>query len=646
VLRTLLAGVLLCASAAASQAASPDPLAVAFGTMPALWGVRMSPNGQKVSLLKMHPDELPILMVLDLEKGSANLALASTPDGFDIQWCDWANDERLLCGFSGTAKEGWVLFGVTRLVAVNADGSDMRVLLQNKRSRQAEQFQDAVTDWLVDDPKRVLIPEEVEHGVVLKPLDIYSGGTESAIEKLLGGGTWLTDGRGSVRLFLDVGKYDLTWRYRRFGEGEWRDLHEWKRTDVRHAYEPIGFVDDPDQLLVLKPHEGRVALWSIDLKGTKEEQLVFAHPEVDLDGVLQIGKFKRAVAVGYSTDRPHLHFFDRAVREVSDALSEFFAGKVVEVIDESWDRRYYIVKVGSDRDPGSFYRFDVKRNQLLQISAQHPLLESQSLAAMEPVRYPARDGAEIPGYLTLPAGKARALPAVILPHGGPESRDYWDFDWLPQFIAAKGYAVLQSNYRGSAGYGEEWTGQGGFLEWRTAIDDLTDGAQYLVDQGIADADRICVVGWSYGGYAALMSGVEEPDRYRCLVSIAGVADPELLVKDARYFTNRKEVREWVGRDSEALKRGSPLTRVSEIRAPVLLFHGDRDLNVSVDHSRKIAKALEHADKSVEYVEYEGVEHSIRRNGYRVDMLDRIGKFLDAHTGSQKPLQESAQLAQP
>jgi dipeptidyl aminopeptidase/acylaminoacyl peptidase len=221
---------------------------------------------------------------------------------------------------------------------------------------------------------------------------------------------------------------------------------------------------------------------------------------------------------------------------------------------------------------------------------------------------------------------------VILPHGGPTSRDYWEFDWIVQFLAAKGYAVLQSNYRGSAGYGIDWAGEGGFRAWRTAINDLTDGAQYLVEQGVVDPARICVVGWSYGGYAALMSGVEEPERYRCLVSIAGVSDPEMLIEDLKYFMSKHAMQKFISRTDEVVKRGSPLKRASEIRVPVLLFHGDEDVNVAVDHSKKMAKALERAKKSVEYIEYEDVEHSIRRNGYRVDMLDRIGSFLDAHIG--------------
>ena len=600
--------------------------------MPALWGVRMSPDGSKVSFLQMHPEDLPILRVLDLTTGKVNIALASTTDGFDIQWCDWANDERLLCGYFAVAK-GWNAYGITRLVAVNADGSEQKVLLQHKLRDKFAQFQDRVVDWLVDDPGRVLVVMPNDKGATLNPIDIYSGGTESAIEKQFGFVQWYSDGHGSPRLYLYLSEDQIRWNYRLSGRRKWHVLDKSKMMDLDHDYDPVGFGADPDRLLVVKPNEGRLALWLVDLKGERGDEIVFSHPEVDVGRTQVVGKFKRIVAIEYSTDRPHLHFFDEAVGKISEMLTSHFPEKIVEVTDESWNRRYYIVHVSSDRDPGTFYRFDVQEKQLLQISAQYPQLESGSLAPMESIRYPARDGTEIPGYLTLPvAGRKGAGPAVILPHGGPEIRDYWEFDWIAQFLAARGYAVLQSNYRGSAGYGSDWTGEGGFRAWRTAIDDLTDGAQYLVGEGIADPKRICVVGWSYGGYAALMSGVEEPDRYRCLVSIAGVSDPGMLIDDYRHYLSRRRSAKYISRDDEVIKRGSPLKRASEIRAPVLLFHGDQDLNVSVDHSKKMNKALKRAKKPVDYIEYEDVEHSIRRNRYRVDMLDKIGSFLDAHIG--------------
>ena len=173
---------------------------------------------------------------------------------------------------------------------------------------------------------------------------------------------------------------------------------------------------------------------------------------------------RRVVAVRYATDKSHLYFFDPDIRQISDRIKELFPGKGVEIFDESWDQRYYLAHVSSDRDPGAYYHFDVKRSDLTLIARSHPLLEERELAAMTPIHYTARDAVRIPAYLTLPPGDVeRPLPAILLPHGGPQSRDVWDFDWLPQFLAARGYAVLQSNFRGSGGYGSSWAGHVDFV---------------------------------------------------------------------------------------------------------------------------------------------------------------------------------------
>jgi dipeptidyl aminopeptidase/acylaminoacyl peptidase len=378
-----------------------------------------------------------------------------------------------------------------------------------------------------------------------------------------------------------------------------------------------------------------MALWSEDLANDRKGNLVFSHPEVDVGGSYQLGKFRRMVAVGYSTDRNHLHYFDDTIEQISDRISASYPGQQARIADESWDRRSYIVHISSDRESGFFYRFDAEKGQLSRISPQYPKLQGISLSPMKPMYYEARDGKRIPGYLTLPASVPKGgMPAVVLPHGGPESRDYWGYDWLPQFLSARGYAVLQSNYRGSGGLGDDWSGQGGFRNWRTAIDDITDGARHLVESGVADPRRLCIVGWSYGGYAALMSAVEEPELYRCVVSIAGVTDLPMLIEDSREYLGWRSAKEFIGKDQNVLASGSPARRADEIRAPVLFFHGDEDINVRIGHSEKMARALKRKKKDVEFVEYEEAEHGIRRNRYRVDMLDRIGRFLDRNTRSE------------
>jgi len=220
---------------------------------------------------------------------------------------------------------------------------------------------------------------------------------------------------------------------------------------------------------------------------------------------------------------------------------------------------------------------------------------------------------------------------VILPHGGPTARDEWGFEWLPQFLAHQGYAVLQPNYRGSAGYGDQWLQQNGFRGWRTSIGDINAGARWLAAQGIADGHRMAILGWSYGGYAALQSGATEPGLFRAIVAIAPVTDLQQAKDDARDYTNARNVAAFIG-SGPHITEGSPLRNVSAITAPVLLFHGDRDLNVNVIHSRRMDSALRGAGKRSELTIFPGLEHDLADSNARTQMLTRIDAFLSANLG--------------
>jgi dipeptidyl aminopeptidase/acylaminoacyl peptidase len=215
----------------------------------------------------------------------------------------------------------------------------------------------------------------------------------------------------------------------------------------------------------------------------------------------------------------------------------------------------------------------------------------------------------------------------MLPHGGPSARDEWGFDWLAQYLAHQGYAVLQPNYRGSEGYGDAWLAQNGFRGWQTSIGDITAGGRWLIAQG-ADADRLGIVGWSYGGYAALQSGVTEPGLFKAIVAIAPVTDLNLLFEEARNFTNFELVRQFVGQGPH-VRAGSPLQNVDRITAPVLLFHGTRDINVGVAHAQRMDSALRAAGKRSMLVTFDGLEHDLADSQARTQMLARIGTFLAA-----------------
>jgi dipeptidyl aminopeptidase/acylaminoacyl peptidase len=238
----------------------------------------------------------------------------------------------------------------------------------------------------------------------------------------------------------------------------------------------------------------------------------------------------------------------------------------------------------------------------------------------------------IPAYLTLPPGSTgKGLPAIVLPHGGPEARDQWGFDWLVQFLAARGYAVIQPNFRGSAGYGEKWLVENGFKSWETSIGDVTAAANWLSAQGIADPNRIAILGWSYGGYAALQSAALNPTLYKSVVAIAPVTDLQMLKDDFEHYSVKTYVAKYVGFGPH-VALGSPLRRASAINAPVLLFHGDIDTNVGVAHSRKMSAALKSAGKSSEFIEFKGLDHQLRDNDARRQMLTKIGELLDRTIG--------------
>ena len=252
-----------------------------------------------------------------------------------------------------------------------------------------------------------------------------------------------------------------------------------------------------------------------------------------------------------------------------------------------------------------------------------------TLATVSPVTYPARDGAQVPGYLTLPPGheSARGLPAIVMPHGGPSARDEWGFNWLVQYYAARGYAVLQPNYRGSSGYGDAWFAHNGFQSWESAISDIIDAGHWLVAQGV-DPAKLGIVGWSYGGYAALQSAVVEPSLFRAVVAIAPVTDLTAFKETYRFYTNFRVVEDFVGVGPH-VKEGSPIEHADRIKCPVLLVHGKADLNVPYAQSQRMDERLAAAGVKHEFLSFESLDHQLEDSAARAEVLSRSDAFLRA-----------------
>jgi dipeptidyl aminopeptidase/acylaminoacyl peptidase len=417
--------------------------------------------------------------------------------------------------------------------------------------------------------------------------------------------------------------------YRRPDSSSWHLLSEvMVDAQSRLGFVPVAIDAKRNVAYGFDTVDGYEAVIEVPLAEGGTPKILLARENVDVDELIRIGRQRRVVGASYATEKRQVEYFDSELAAFAEQLQKALPGKpLINIVGTNADESKLLIVASSDVDPGMVYLYDRGSRELNELLAVRDHLADRTMGKMTPITFPAADGTQIPGYLTLPPGSdGKNLPAIVLPHGGPSARDEWGFDWLVQFFAARGYAVLQPNYRGSAGYGAAWFGRNGFQAWERAIGDVNDAGRWLVSQGIADQASLSIVGWSYGGYAALQSQVLDPSLYKAVVAIAPVTDLEQLRTDAMHFTNYSLVDSFVGRGPH-VAAGSPAQHAEEISAPVLLVHGTLDQNVPVIHSRRMASRLKSAGKSVEYVEFEGLDHSLSDSSVRAKMLMQIDAFL-------------------
>jgi dipeptidyl aminopeptidase/acylaminoacyl peptidase len=288
-----------------------------------------------------------------------------------------------------------------------------------------------------------------------------------------------------------------------------------------------------------------------------------------------------------------------------------------------------VLYASSPTHPGTFYLGDRAKRQLAPFAERYPQLKGIQLAGKTKVHYPSKDGLSIDGYLTLPVTRkeGQRLPAIVFPHGGPAARTLTTFDYWTEFFANRGYAVLEMDFRGSSGQGFEWMASA-FANWdQITQQDIADGARYLVSEGIADPKRICIVGASFGGYAALTGAVKYPGLYKCAVSIAGVSDLVELRNRSRGFLNSEQVEAQIGHDSDRLREASPIRHAEAITQPVLLIHGKTDRVVEVGQSQAMYAELTKLDKPAKYVELESGDHYLSNYFDRVAAFKAMDEFL-------------------
>lgn len=646
---------LLLSSAAHAQAI--DPVAAKFAAREGVANVSISPDGKKIAVVAPRPQGGEGILVVPLDGGRPVAMTGSEGNGDEVHYCDFATDTRLICMATFRQKEGKYLNVYSRVLAVNSDGSGMKMLTPNTQMNAYYEvnFGGAVVDLVSPDGGNSILlskynAEEFTTGSIVKrnkpglgviSIDTVSGKSRELEPPRQTASEYISDGTGQVRV-MGTTKYDQngylagrdSYSFRAAGSREWQPMN----TVEYDAQTATGFVPQAvdsklDVVYGFGARGGLQALFSRKLVPGAEPQLVLGRNDVDVDSLLTIGRQRRVVGASYAAEKRMVEFFDPELKKLSISLAKAFpASSQISYVDASADENKLVLFVSSDVNPGVFYVYDKGTRQLSEILPVRPELAGMKLAEVRPVTYPAADGTMIPGYLTLPPGSdGKNLPAIVMPHGGPSARDEWGFDWLSQYFAAKGFAVLQPNYRGSAGYGSAWFQKNGFRSWRTAIGDVNDAGRWLTSQGIAAPGKLAIVGWSYGGYAALQSPVLDPDLYKAIVAIAPVTDLDKWRSEKENTSSGKLVNSFIGTGPH-IEEGSPARHADAFKVPVLMFHGEVDQNVAADESRLMVQRLKAAGKQVDYVEFKGLDHYIEDPASRGRMLTQTAAFLKTTLG--------------
>ena len=634
-----LAGSALLAGTYSTRADLPP--AETFGRLPAIYRIVVSPDGSHLAALETR-DGQPHLAIYDLSKG-----LDSRPEWMlldlgkkideRVDTLHWLNADTVGVVIAYEANRGNVPTLETRLFAIKRDLSVARLIPEPRTDVPYNpQHQHRIIDYLREDPDHILMALDrsgygTELGVFRVNLDT------GQVEEVLSGGKdvadWSVDQQGRVRLRHEIGNTYERIRVRNLETGKWKLLDKAARSE-RAALRVLAFSENPEMLYVLLTNDdGFDQLHEFDIRAGSPGRQVLAFPSRDVLGIATDTYTRKVIGAYHADHRRSIHYLDAELAE----LQSWIDGALPDThnLIESFDRKRstFVILATGPRHPGTYYLYEKTDGRLRAFRNRYPgALKPDELADVEATSYSARDGLVIPAYLTRPRG-APPYPMVLLPHGGPSMRDYRTYDYMAQFLAIRGYLVLQPNYRGSSGYGAAFE-TAGYGQWGLLMqDDLADGTRAMIERGLADPERICIVGWSYGGYAALLGAIKTPELFRCAVSGAGVTDlPRTLSESARYkFFDKNQPS--IGNfktDRDKLRDNSPINNVDAIEIPILLVHGKQDLVVPISHSKRMASKLKKARKQYKFVVLKDGNHHLSNESNRIRFLREIDRFLARH----------------
>jgi len=643
-----------------AQSATADLLpAQLFTKKPEVFSMKLSPDGKIVAALA--PGEAKNNIVFIRVEDSKVVGRVRLSRDNDVANFWWTNNHRIIASLalSYGALDQPRLTG--ELVGVDSDGSHFKYLygFRGERQELGTRLKIDKADngfaWMVDP-----LPDDDEHALIairssstqfdtlaaVYKIDVNSGGRSRVIDAPTRGGVdFIVDHHGEVRFaFSQVDGFHARGYQRKPGTTEWQAYASSDGT-----IEPVGLSTDDKTLFAIAPNEGSHGCLVMEPAAGGDRQKLACDDNSGVSAVIEsFGRNAEPIAVEFAAGKPEVRMLKtmNPDAEVLQKLLSAFAGKHVQVTSSTRDGHRLLVFVRDDRTPGDYYLFNTQTLKADYFLGLREGLDPDEMAESRPIHYQSRDGLTIWGYLTLPKGRtAKNLPLIVNPHGGPFGvRDVWDFDAETQLLANRGYAVLQVNFRGSGGYGDAFI-EAGVKRWGTKmIDDITDATHWAIEQGYADPARICIYGASYGGFAALMSAVREPELYRCVVGYAGVYDLKALGADFRWYgldLGRRYFSEAVAGDEKEMIAQSPTTYLDQLKAPMLIIHGEADTRAPYTQATALKAALESRHKPHEWLAKAGEGHGFWKDENVDALYVKLFDFLERNLGKGAPEQAAA-----
>ncbi|HRI47807.1 MAG TPA: S9 family peptidase [Ignavibacteriaceae bacterium] len=589
---------------------------------------QISPNGEYLAFMMPWESRLNIYVQ---KIGATEAKRLTSATERDIAGYFWANNDRVAYVQDKGGDENF------RLYAVNIDGTNEKDLTPFEKVRVD------IIDDLEENPDEMIIAMNKNNPQLF---DVYRININTGELKEIASNpgnitSWVTDHDGKLRVAITTDGVNNSLLYR---ENENDEFHALLTTSFRETVAPAMFTFDNKNLYMISNiGRDKLALTLYNLKDKKEEKVIYSNDEVDIDNVLASKKMKKLTGVSYTKAKRSYHFLDEGTEKVYKELSKLLPGYEIAISGKNKNEDKLLVRTYSDKTRGSFYFYNVTTKEFIKLADVSPWLDEANMAEMKPITYKARDGKVIHGYLTLPKGKvAKNLPVVVNPHGGPWARDSWGFNPEVQFLANRGYAVLQMNFRGSTGFGKEFW-MSSFKQWgKTMQDDITDGVEWLKKEGIADPKRIGIYGGSYGGYATLAGLTFTPELYACGVDYVGVSNLFTFMNSIPPYWKPylDMLYEMVGhpeKDSALLHSASPVFHVDKIKAPLFIAQGANDPRVVKSESDQMVEALKKNGIDVPYLVKDNEGHGFRNEENRFEfykaMEDFLGKYLGGSVGT-------------